>query len=83
MARNASFKSSTEPLARRRDADRTRTLEAHGFRVIRFWNEEILLNQEGVLESIFEAIGKPVSPSPSPLPRRRGGEGVGFRNRRG
>jgi adenine-specific DNA-methyltransferase len=34
------------------DAKRTAYLEAHGFRVIRFWNNEVLQNLEGVLQSI-------------------------------
>ena len=43
------------------DAQRTRELERLGFRVLRFWNNEVLQNTEGVLEVIAEAL---VSPSP-------------------
>jgi len=38
------------------DARRTDWLEAQGFRVIRFWNNEVLQNLEGVLESIRLAL---------------------------
>jgi very-short-patch-repair endonuclease len=39
-----------------RDAARTRWLEACGYRVIRFWNNEVLGNTEGVLVVILEAL---------------------------
>ncbi len=38
------------------DANRTRVIEAHGYRVIRFWNNEVLANTDGVLERIAEEI---------------------------
>lgn len=38
------------------DAARTAAIEAHGYRVIRFWNNEILGNTEGVLEAIAGEI---------------------------
>ena len=38
------------------DAPRTGLIEAHGYRVIRFWNHEILTNTDGVLQSIAEEI---------------------------
>jgi len=38
------------------DVRRTRWLEAHGYRVIRFWNNDVLGNTEGVLLSILEAL---------------------------
>lgn len=44
------------------DAERTRALEAHGFSVMRFWNNEILTNLEGVLTLIRHAL--PVVPTP-------------------
>lgn len=34
------------------DAARTAVLEAFGFRVIRFWNSEVIDNLDGVLEAI-------------------------------
>ena len=40
------------------DYDRTRTefLEAQGFRVIRFWNGDVMTNLEGVVDIILEAL---------------------------
>ena len=34
------------------DYERTRFLEAQGFRVMRFWNNDVLENTDGVLETI-------------------------------
>ncbi len=39
-----------------RDATRTRWLEANDFRVLRFWNNDVLANTEGVIERIREAL---------------------------
>lgn len=39
-----------------RDAERTREIEAHGYRVIRFWNNEVLANTDGVLTAILEEL---------------------------
>ncbi|MCX9146154.1 endonuclease domain-containing protein [Erythrobacter sp. WG] len=38
------------------DANRTRIIEAHGYRVIRFWNNEVLENLDGVLTVIAQEI---------------------------
>ena len=38
------------------DEDRTRMIEAHGYRVIRFWNGDVLQNTDGVLEAIVQEI---------------------------
>ena len=38
------------------DDDRTREIEAHGYRVIRFWNNDVLSNTDGVLTCIAEEI---------------------------
>ena len=48
----------------RRDA----FIEAEGFRILRFWNNEVLGNLEGVLTRIVEAVGSPSPPSPPPSP---------------
>lgn len=50
------------------DARRTAYLEGQGFRVIRFWNNEVLSNTAGVLQAIDMAL----SPSPRPSPAGRG-----------
>ncbi|MGO8921237.1 MAG: endonuclease domain-containing protein [Stellaceae bacterium] len=38
------------------DVVRTSWLEARGYRVIRFWNNDVLGNTEGVLLSILDAL---------------------------
>ncbi|MES1945022.1 DNA methyltransferase [Salinisphaera sp. PC39] len=38
------------------DAARTAALESHGFRVIRFWNDEVLRETEAVLACIREHL---------------------------
>jgi very-short-patch-repair endonuclease len=43
------------------DEARTRFLNGEGYRVIRFWNNEVLGNIDGVLE----AVASELSPSPS------------------
>ena len=44
------------------DAGRTRFLERQGYRVVRFWNNEVLENTEGVLFAIGEALKSDPSP---------------------
>jgi len=41
-----------EAPAREEDNRRTRWLEGRGYQVLRFWNNDILLNMDGVLEKI-------------------------------
>ncbi|WP_268810797.1 endonuclease domain-containing protein [Tistlia consotensis] len=50
------------------DDARTRFLASHGFRVIRFWNHEVLQNPEGVCTAILQALQEegPEQASPSP-----------------
>ena len=38
------------------DASRTAYLENNGYRVLRFWNNDVLVNTEGVLEVIRSAL---------------------------
>ncbi len=38
------------------DAARTEMIEAHGYRVIRFWNNDVFQNTDGVLIRISEEI---------------------------
>ncbi|NML10828.1 DUF559 domain-containing protein [Sphingobium sp. AR-3-1] len=52
------------------DAERTRYIEAQGFRVIRFWNNDVLGNIEGVIEEIERVIAN--MPSPDPSRKREG-----------
>jgi very-short-patch-repair endonuclease len=38
------------------DLARTRWLEQQGYRVMRFWNNEVLENMDGVLETLFPVL---------------------------
>ncbi|MBS9475610.1 endonuclease domain-containing protein [Ancylobacter radicis] len=49
------------------DAERTRMIEACGYLVIRFWNNDVLTNLDGVLLRIVEALCGG-TPHPNPLP---------------
>ena len=55
------------------DAQRTRDLAALGYRVLRFWNDDILLRTDAVLEVVIEALKAHPHPNPSPA-RGRGTE---------
>lgn len=46
------------------DARRTHWLEQQGFRVVRFWNNEVLDNTDGVLRVIAAALSGDGTPSP-------------------
>ena len=50
-----------------RDQNRTEVLQAAGIQVLRFWNNDVLENIEGVLAEIV-AITKGATPHPVPLP---------------
>ena len=52
------------------DASRTRVIAEHGYTVLRFWDNDVLKDTEGVLEAIArEVTRRTLTPSPSPLPR--------------
>ncbi|MGA8261698.1 MAG: endonuclease domain-containing protein [Arenicellales bacterium] len=48
------------------DRKRTAALEAKGYRVMRFWNHEILTELDAVLEQIRITLVEQPSPQPSP-----------------
>ncbi|MGV3457937.1 endonuclease domain-containing protein [Sphingomonas sp.] len=54
------------------DATRTRFLEARGYRVIRFWNHDVLSNLNGVVAEIERVLADRPYPNPS---RKREGNG--------
>lgn len=56
-----------------RDSDRTKWLEQEGFRVIRFWNNEVLINRDEVTQVILEKLNHPLL---GPLPSRERKEGA-------
>jgi very-short-patch-repair endonuclease len=49
------------------DHDREQYLKDEGFRVLRFWNDDVMSNLEGVMDTIFHALH-----TPTPTPPRKG-----------
>lgn len=62
------------------DLERSAFLESLGYKVIRFWNHEILTDIQTVLEHIYECLIE--TPSPQPSPSGRGSE-EGFSGKSG
>ncbi len=61
-----------------RDSNRTEALQHQGFRVMRFWNDEVVLDAEGVCEKIKEACCHPLPSGEGPgRESDRGGEAYG------
>jgi very-short-patch-repair endonuclease len=59
----------------KKDEKRTEFLESQGFKVIRFWNNELFENTEGVIETIYKTLNaEKKCPHPNPPPN---GEGTG------
>jgi very-short-patch-repair endonuclease len=57
-----------------KDAKRTAWLNSQGFRVIRFWNLDVLQNMEGAWDAIAAALAESgATPHPNPPPQ--GGRG--------
>ncbi|MBS1658557.1 MAG: leucine--tRNA ligase [Bacteroidetes bacterium] len=55
------------------DHERTRELERLGYKVIRFWNDEVLKNLSGVLSKIRDELkARPDLLTPDPSPEERG-----------
>ena len=55
------------------DSPRTRALASQGWRMIRFWDNDVLLVTEAVVEAIWNATCKPY-PHPNPSPGGRGAQ---------
>jgi predicted house-cleaning NTP pyrophosphatase (Maf/HAM1 superfamily)/very-short-patch-repair endonuclease len=56
------------------DDARNRFLTAHGIRVVRFWNHDVLQDTETVLEAIWNALHSAQGTlTPSPSPKGKGG----------
>jgi very-short-patch-repair endonuclease len=55
------------------DENRTQKLQAAGFRVLRFWNNEVLYEKESMREKIWLMIEELQSHPPPNLPREGGG----------
>jgi len=54
-----------------RDDVRTRWLEGEGYRVIRFWNNEIINNIDGVMEVVYTAVHGGPDAEPTHLKHER------------
>jgi len=54
------------------DAERTQWLESRGYRVVRYWNNEVLRNIEGVLTDLQSYL---LGHTPLPDPPPQGGRG--------
>jgi very-short-patch-repair endonuclease len=62
------------------DAQRDAYLASKGYRVVRFWNNDVLTNIDGVLSVIADALASaPPPPTPDPSPPLRGGRGAASR----
>ena len=59
------------------DSKRTEYLESKGYRVLRFWNNDVLQNTDGVMTIIYDALRSPPTPDPATL-RVGGGERIGL-----
>jgi very-short-patch-repair endonuclease len=57
----------------KRDQRREEWLRSKGYRVLRFWNTEVLRNRPGVLQTIIDAVDSKLPPSLS-LPLKGGGD---------
>jgi very-short-patch-repair endonuclease len=56
---------------RAKDERRTRWLESEGYRVIRFWNNDLTSNIDGVLETVYAALYGSRDAELEPLKHRR------------
>jgi len=54
------------------DARRTRYIEARGYRILRFWNNDVLGNLDGVVAEIERVLA--ALPSPDPSRKREGSD---------
>ncbi len=50
-----------------REAERTGFLQHEGYRVLRFWNNEVLANLDGVHATIADALARITPTQPSPI----------------
>jgi very-short-patch-repair endonuclease len=55
------------------DERRTSYLASEGYRVLRFWNNDVIENMSGVLSTIDTAINAERPPTPDPSPPQAGG----------
>jgi very-short-patch-repair endonuclease len=63
------------------DNARSAYLKSRGYRVLRFWNNEVLQEIEGVMTLIYEAVKENLPPTPDPSPPFASQMGGGEPNR--
>lgn len=56
-----------------RDRERTQWLEAEGYRVLRFWNNDVMRNSRGAMEAIYAALYGDRAPQSLTHSRRKRG----------
>lgn len=54
-----------------RDEARTKWLENEGFRVMRFWNNDVMQNPAGVVEAVYAALHGLAQSEPEPMRHAR------------
>ncbi|WP_029625441.1 endonuclease domain-containing protein [Sphingomonas sp. PAMC 26605] len=55
------------------DEERTAFLESRGWKLLRFWNSDVMANPDGVAEAILAEVSRRHGPThPQPLPSREG-----------
>jgi very-short-patch-repair endonuclease len=65
------------------DVERTTFLQSRGYRVLRFWNNEVLTEIEAVMNAIYAALCHPADSAPpnlDPSPPRASRAGGGEKN---
>ncbi|WP_166209535.1 endonuclease domain-containing protein [Cognatiluteimonas telluris] len=55
------------------DAARTSFLEREGYRVLRFWNNDALMQTDSVLAIVYDVLFATTGPHPNPSPARGSG----------
>jgi very-short-patch-repair endonuclease len=69
-----------EPDAQHTDDGRDAWMESHGYRVLRFWNHDVLTDTDSVVETVYNVLTEssttPSSCRPPPQPSPRWGEGA-------
>jgi very-short-patch-repair endonuclease len=58
-------------LKRAKDRQRTEWFESQGYRVIRFWNNDLSINMDGVLDTVYAALYGSRDSNPGPFSHNR------------
>ena len=61
-----------------REAERSGFLQDQGYRILRFWNNDVLANLDGVHETIAAELGRLTPTKPSPIEREGSKERTTF-----